>query len=62
MIRYCINDNCKTRVDHPINKELERQRAKAEKGAAVEKATEKKKAPSTKKTATAKKKTTTKKK
>ena len=62
MIRYCINDNCKTRVDHPINKELERQRAKAEKGAAVEKATEKKKAPSTKKTVTAKKKTTTKKK
>ena len=28
---YCINDDCETRVDHPINKELEKQRAKAEK-------------------------------
>ena len=54
MLRYCINDNCKTRVDHPMNKELERQRAKAEKGAAAEKAPEKKKTSAAKKT-TAKK-------
>ncbi len=54
MLRYCINDNCKTRVDHPMNKELERQRAKAEKGAAAEKAPEKKKTSAVKKT-TAKK-------
>ena len=37
VLRYCINDDCKTRVDHPINKELERQRARAEKGEAAEK-------------------------
>ena len=28
---YCINDDCETRVDHPSHKELEKQRAKAEK-------------------------------
>ena len=32
-LRYCVNENCKTRVDHPINKELERLRARAEKKA-----------------------------
>lgn len=55
MLRYCINDDCKTRVDHPMNKELERQRAKAEKGAAAEKAPMEKKAAATKKPATVKK-------
>lgn len=30
-LRYCVNDNCKTRIDHPMNKELERLRARAEK-------------------------------
>ncbi len=30
-LRYCINDDCKTRIDHPMNKELERLRARAEK-------------------------------
>ena len=28
-LRYCVNDDCKTRIDHPINRELERIRAKA---------------------------------
>lgn len=59
-LRYCINDNCKTRVDHPMNKELERQRAKAEKGAAAEKVSEKK-TPAAKKTGAAKKAPATKK-
>lgn len=27
---YCTNEDCETRVNHPINKELERQRKKAE--------------------------------
>ena len=31
---YCSNDACETRVDHPINKELEKARAKAEAKAA----------------------------
>ena len=46
VLRYCINDACKTRVDHPINKELERLRARAEKakqGAAAEKSAAKEK-------------------
>ncbi|MBR1886542.1 MAG: type I DNA topoisomerase [Schwartzia sp.] len=34
MLRYCVNDDCKTRVDHPINKELERLRARAAKAEA----------------------------
>ena len=29
-IVYCSNDACETRIDHPINKELEKMRAKAE--------------------------------
>ena len=57
MLRYCINDDCKTRIDHPMNKELERQRARAEKSAAAEKVPGKtaataKKAAATKKAAT----------
>lgn len=37
---YCSNDDCKTRIDHPINKELEkmRQRAEAKKAREAEKA------------------------
>ncbi|MBE6073314.1 MAG: type I DNA topoisomerase [Selenomonas ruminantium] len=37
---YCSNDACKTRIDHPINKELEkmRQRAEAKKAREAEKA------------------------
>ena len=27
---YCSNDACESRVDHPINKELEKARARAE--------------------------------
>ena len=27
---YCSNDDCKTRIDHPINKELEKMRQRAE--------------------------------
>ena len=61
VLRYCINDECKTRVDHPINKELERQRTRAEKSATAEKASEKPKASRVKKAATAKKTATTKK-
>ena len=55
MLRYCFNDDCETRVDHPINKELERQRARAEKGAANEKASGRKEAAASKKTAAVKK-------
>ncbi len=33
---YCSNDACETRVDHPINKELEKARARAEAKAAKE--------------------------
>lgn len=32
---YCINDDCETRVNHPINKELERRRKKEEKDAKI---------------------------
>lgn len=32
---YCINDDCETRVNHPINKELERRRKKEEKNAKI---------------------------
>lgn len=35
---YCINDDCETRANHPINKELERRRKKAEKEANAAKA------------------------
>ena len=52
-LTYCYNDACETRVDHPINKELERLRRreqKAESGTATS-ATGRKKA-SAKKTAT----------
>ncbi|MBP5200069.1 MAG: type I DNA topoisomerase [Schwartzia sp.] len=66
-LRYCVNDSCKTRVDHPINKELERLRARAEKadkGGAAGKTAAKKtaakktsaKKPAAKKTMTKKKK------
>ena len=61
-LRYCVNESCKTRVDHPINKELERLRARAEKkaqGGAEAKAAPKKAAAAKKKTAA--KKTTVKK-
>jgi DNA topoisomerase-1 len=38
---YCSNDDCKTRIDHPINKELAKMRAKAkEKAEAKAKAAE----------------------
>lgn len=30
-LTYCYNDSCETRVDHPINRELERLRRRAEK-------------------------------
>lgn len=56
-LNYCWNENCKTRIDHPINKELERLRNKAEKaknGEAAEK-------PAKKTTKKAAAKTTTKK-
>ena len=58
-LRYCVNDNCKTRVDHPINKELERARARAEKKAQGADAVKTKAAP--KKAVAAKKKTEAKK-
>jgi DNA topoisomerase-1 len=37
---YCSNDDCKTRIDHPINQELEkmRQRAEAKRAREAEKA------------------------
>ncbi len=35
-IVYCSNDACETRIDHPINKELEKLRAKAEEKKAKE--------------------------
>ena len=37
---YCSNDACETRIDHPINKELDkmRQRAEAKKARDAEKA------------------------
>ena len=39
---YCSNDACETRVDHPINKELEkiRQRAEAKKAKEAARAAE----------------------
>ena len=41
---YCSNDGCKTRIDHPINKELERARKKAEERAMKAREKEKEKA------------------
>lgn len=32
-LTYCSNDDCKSRIDHPINKELEKMRERAEKKA-----------------------------
>ncbi len=62
MLRYCINDDCKTRIDHPINKELERLRAragkKAQESAGAETKTAPKKAAAAGKAAGAKKTTT----
>ena len=45
ILPYCSNEECKTRIDHPINKEIERSRArleakKAKEAAAAEKAAE----------------------
>ena len=58
---YCSNEDCETRIDHPINKELERQRKKAAaKNENTSGAAEKTKAVAKKKTP-AKKKSTTKK-
>ncbi|MBQ1613114.1 MAG: topoisomerase DNA-binding C4 zinc finger domain-containing protein, partial [Selenomonas sp.] len=41
-LTYCSNDDCETRIDHPINKELEkmRQRAEAKKAKDAEAAAE----------------------
>ena len=59
-LNYCYDDKCASRVDHPINKELERLREKAEKAASGVK-TEKKTAAKTTVKKTAAKKTTAKK-
>ena len=45
ILPYCSNEECKTRIDHPINKEIEKSRArleakKAKEAAAAEKAAE----------------------
>lgn len=56
-LMYCSNDDCERRIDHPINKELERQKAKAAK--AEETAAAGKAAPATKKTKTKTAKTAT---
>ena len=45
ILPYCSNEKCKTRIDHPINKEIEKSRArleakKAKEAAAAEKAAE----------------------
>ena len=39
-LTYCSNDDCKTRIDHPINKELEKMRQRAEAKKAKEAAAE----------------------
>ena len=56
-LNYCYDDKCASRVDHPINKELERLREKAEKAASGVK-TEKKTAAKATVKKTAAKKTT----
>lgn len=56
-LNYCYDDKCASRVDHPINKELERLREKAEKAASGVK-TEKKTAVKATVKKTAAKKTT----
>jgi len=40
-LTYCYNDSCETRVDHPINRELERLRRRAEKAESGDPATDK---------------------
>ena len=40
-LTYCYNDSCETRVDHPINRELERLRRRAEKAENGDPATDK---------------------
>ena len=40
-LTYCYNDSCETRVDHPINRELERLRRRAEKAESDDPATDK---------------------
>ncbi|MCR5559980.1 MAG: type I DNA topoisomerase [Schwartzia sp.] len=40
-LNYCFDDSCKSRIDHPINKELERLKEKAEKAASGGKAEKK---------------------
>ena len=61
-LKYCINDNCETRVDHPINKELEKikeraeaKKEKAEETAAAEAESKKTKTVKTKKKTAGKK-------
>ncbi|WP_338626173.1 type I DNA topoisomerase [Selenomonas sp. TAMA-11512] len=40
VLPYCSNEACRTRVDHPINREIEKQRAKEAKAAAADTASE----------------------
>ncbi|MFC2337242.1 MAG: type I DNA topoisomerase [Negativicutes bacterium] len=40
-LTYCYNDSCETRVDHPINRELERLRRRVEKAESGDPATDK---------------------
>lgn len=40
-LTYCYNDSCETRVDHPINREMERLRRRAEKAESGDPATDK---------------------
>lgn len=53
VLPYCSNDGCRTRIGHPINKEIEKQRAKEAKESAADTAAEEKtaKRTSAKKTA-----------
>jgi DNA topoisomerase-1 len=50
-LTYCSNEACETRIDHPINKELEkmRQRAEAKKAKEAEAAAQAEKESKTKK-------------
>ena len=49
---YCINDECETRVNHPINKELERMKARQSKAAKSDASETKSASKTTKSTAT----------